>query len=95
MDALPDCRMLQQMGITTLKAIHKAVDPPMSVSAGLRSVGLDLTPGGINFVDSAPGQSPQRSHAAASDQRGAVHCMVGHRSRYEIELRSPTRPYSF
>lgn len=59
MDALPDCRMLQQMGITTLKAIHKAVDPPMSVAAGLRSVGLDLTPGGVNYVDSAPGQSPQ------------------------------------
>jgi len=59
MDALPDCRMLQQMGLTTLKAIHKAVDPPMSVSAGLRSVGLDLTPGGINYVNSAPGQSPQ------------------------------------
>ena len=59
MDALPDCRMLQQMGITTLKAIHKAVDPPMSVAAGLRSVGLDLTPGAINYVDSIPGQSPQ------------------------------------
>lgn len=59
MDALPDCRMLQQMGITTLKAIHKAVDPPMSVAAGLKSVGLDLTPGGINYVDSLPGQSPQ------------------------------------
>lgn len=59
MDALPDCRMLQQMGITTLKAIHKAVDPPMSVAAGLRSVGLDLTPGGVNYVDIAPGQSPQ------------------------------------
>lgn len=58
MDVLPDCRMLQQMGITTLKAIHKAVDPPMSVAAGLRAVGLDLTPGGINFVDSMPGQSP-------------------------------------
>lgn len=57
MDALPDCRMLQQMGITTLKAIHKAVDPPMSVHADLRSVGLDLTPGGINFVDSLPGQN--------------------------------------
>ncbi len=59
MDALPDCRMLQQMGITTLKAIHKAVDPPMSVAAGLRSVGLDLTPGAVNYVDSIPGQSPQ------------------------------------
>ena len=30
----------------------------MSVSAGLRAVGLDLTPGGINYVDSLPGQSP-------------------------------------
>ena len=59
MDALPDCRMLQQMGITTLKAIHKAVDPPMSVAAGLKSVGLDLTPGGINYVENLPGQSPQ------------------------------------
>lgn len=59
MDALPDCRMLQQMGVTTLKAIHKAVDPPMSVAAGLRSVGLDLTPGAVNYVDSIPGQSPQ------------------------------------
>ncbi|MBQ3060230.1 MAG: head-tail connector protein [Desulfovibrio sp.] len=59
MDALPDCRMLQQMGLTTLKALHKAVDPPMSVAASLRSVGLDLTPGGINYVDSLPGQSPQ------------------------------------
>ncbi len=47
------------MGITTLKAIHKAVDPPMSVAAGLRSVGLDLTPGAVNYVDSIPGQSPQ------------------------------------
>lgn len=59
MDALPDCRMLQQMGITTLKGIHKAVDPPMSVNANLKSVGLDLTPGGINYVESAPGQTPQ------------------------------------
>lgn len=59
MDALPDCRMLQQMSVTTLKGIHKAVDPPMSVSASLKAVGLDLTPGGINYVESAPGQSPQ------------------------------------
>lgn len=59
MDVLPDCRMLQQMARTSLKSIHKSVDPPMSVSAGLRSVGLDLTPGGVNFVDSLPGQAPQ------------------------------------
>ncbi len=59
MDILPDCRMLQQMGITMLKAIHKSVDPPTAVSASLKSVGLDLTPGGVNYVDVAPGQSPQ------------------------------------
>ena len=59
MDVLPDCRMLQQMGITTLKAIHKAVDPPMSVSASLKSVGVDITPGGVNYVEAAPGQAPQ------------------------------------
>ncbi len=59
MDVLPDCRMLQQMGITTLKAIHKAVDPPTAVSASLKSIGLDLTPGGVNYVEAAPGQSPQ------------------------------------
>ncbi len=59
MDVLPDCRMLQQMGITTLKAIHKSVDPPTAVSASLKNIGLDLTPGGVNYVEAAPGQSPQ------------------------------------
>ncbi len=58
MDVLPDSRMLQQMGITMLKAIHKSVDPPTAVTAQLKSVGLDLTPGGVNYVDSMPGQSP-------------------------------------
>lgn len=51
MDVLSDCRMLQQMGITTLKAMHKAVDPPLGVPIGLRSEGVDLTPSGLNFID--------------------------------------------
>ena len=51
MDVLSDCRMLQQMGITTLKAMHKAVDPPVGVPVGLRSEGVDLTPGGLNYLD--------------------------------------------
>lgn len=59
MDCLPDCKMLQQMGITTLKAVHKAVDPPMGVASSLKSVGLDLTPGGLNYVENIPGQVPQ------------------------------------
>lgn len=59
MDCLPDCKMLQQMGITTLKAIHKSVDPPMGVTSSLKAVGLDLTPGGLNYVENIPGQAPQ------------------------------------
>ena len=51
MDVLSDCRMLQQMGITTLKAMHKAVDPPLGVPVGLRSEGVDLTPSGLNYID--------------------------------------------
>ena len=72
MDSLPDCRMLQQMGITMLKAAHKAVDPPMSVSASLKSVGLDLTPGGINYVESAPGQIPQAAAPLVSTRPDMV-----------------------
>lgn len=50
MDTLPDCRMLQQMAKTTLKGVHKMVDPPVNVAAELQSVGVDLTPGGVNYV---------------------------------------------
>ena len=59
MDVLPDCRMLQQMGTSLLKAIHKSVEPPTSVAASLKSEGLDLTPGGVNYVEAQPGQAPQ------------------------------------
>ncbi|WP_291449458.1 portal protein [Desulfovibrio sp.] len=50
MDTMPDCRMLQQMAKTTLKGVHKMVDPPVNVAAELQSVGVDLTPGGVNYV---------------------------------------------
>ena len=50
MDTLPDCRMLQQMGKTTVTAVHKMVDPPVNVPAELEGVGIDLTPGGINYM---------------------------------------------
>lgn len=49
MDVLPDCRMLQQMTITTLKAMHKEVDPPVVNQGGLK--GMDLMPGGQIFID--------------------------------------------
>lgn len=56
MDVLPDCRMLQQMKISTLKAVHKEVDPPM-VLQGLQK-DADLMPGGQVFVDgNAQGQA--------------------------------------
>lgn len=50
MDTMPDCRMLQEMTKTTLKAIHKMVDPPVNAAAELQGVGVDLTPGGVNYV---------------------------------------------
>lgn len=59
MDCLADCKMLQQMGITTLKAIHKSVDPPMGVAPSLKSVGLDLTPGGLNYAMGSTDGNPQ------------------------------------
>jgi hypothetical protein len=49
MDVLPDCRMLQQMVITTLKAMHKEVDPPMVMQGAQKN--MDLMPGGQTFVD--------------------------------------------
>lgn len=51
MDVLSDCRVLQQIGRTLLMTFHKSIDPPMSVHSALRSVGLNLRPGGVNYVD--------------------------------------------
>lgn len=65
MDTLPDCRMLQQMGKTTLRAMHKAVDPPVAVPSGLRSEGVDLTPGGLNYV---PMDGPEKGRIEAIQQ---------------------------
>lgn len=42
--------MLQQMGKTTLRAMHKAVDPPMAAPSSLKNEGVDLTPAGLNFM---------------------------------------------
>lgn len=58
MDVLPDCRMLQSMNTTVLKMLHKNADPPVSVSATLKSVGVDLTPGGTNYIDTPSGAAP-------------------------------------
>ncbi|MBQ9405236.1 MAG: head-tail connector protein [Desulfovibrio sp.] len=50
MNILPDCRMLQAMGATTLKGTHKAVDPPWAVPANLKSVGVNIIPGAVNYL---------------------------------------------
>ena len=51
MNVLPDCRMLQQMGATTLKSMHKAVDPPLVVAARLKAVNVQNVPGGLTWID--------------------------------------------
>lgn len=56
MDVLPDCRMLQAMNTTVVKMLHKNADPPVAAAAELKSVGVDLTPGGINYISSADGR---------------------------------------
>jgi len=49
---LPDVKMLQEMVKTFLKAVHKTVDPPMSVPAGTKGR-LNMMPGGITFYNGA------------------------------------------
>ena len=51
MNVLPDCRMLQQMGATTLKSMHKAVDPPLIVPSRGKAVEVQNIPGGVTYVD--------------------------------------------
>lgn len=50
MDILPDVKMLQEMSKQQLAAVHKMNNPPMAVPVGFKST-LNLTPGGINYVD--------------------------------------------
>lgn len=49
-NALADCKMLNQMKKTTLKAAQKAVDPPVIVPDDGVLVQLDLSPGGLNVA---------------------------------------------
>lgn len=86
MDVLPDCRMLQAMNTTVLKMLHKNADPPVAAAAELKSVGVDLTPGGLNYLSSADGrmggvvpiqqiapQSIQYTMQAIEEVRGKIH----------------------
>lgn len=51
MDVTPDCKMLQAMTSTLRRMQHKIADPPMVIAASLRGFGVNLDPGGKNFVD--------------------------------------------
>lgn len=86
MDVLPDCRMLQAMNMTVLKMLHKNADPPVNAPAELKSVGIDLTPGGLNYIQSTDGrtngvvpiqqispQSIQYTMQAIEEVRGKIH----------------------
>lgn len=50
--ALPDARMLQQIGLTLLEAGQKAVDPPMIAKGEAIQGGVNTFAGGISWVDS-------------------------------------------
>lgn len=53
MDALPASRKLQQITATTIKSLHKTVDPPMVVPAGMEN--LSLLPGAVNYANPSGG----------------------------------------
>lgn len=50
--ALPDARMLQQIGLTLLEAGQKAVDPPMKAVGEVIQGGVNTYAGGVTWVDS-------------------------------------------
>lgn len=54
MKILPNVKMLQEMQITSLKALHKQIDPPLRAPSSLKNLGLKVLtiPGGVNYLDS-------------------------------------------
>lgn len=52
MTALADCKMLQEMSKTTIKAAQKMVDPPLLVPDDGFILPIRVTPGGLNFYRS-------------------------------------------
>ena len=52
MVALPDVKMLQELARDRLKAVKKAVDPPLTMPATLKDR-VKTFPGGLNYVDAA------------------------------------------
>jgi hypothetical protein len=50
--ALPDARMLQQIGLTLLEAGQKAVDPPKVAVAEIMQGGVNSYAGGVTWIDS-------------------------------------------
>ena len=52
MTALSDCKMLQEMSKTTIKAAQKMVDPPLLVPDDGFILPVRVTPGGLNFFRS-------------------------------------------
>ncbi len=51
MDALGDCKMLQEMQRTVIKALQKKTDPPLQAPARFKNEKLTQIPGGVNLVD--------------------------------------------
>ena len=52
MDILSDVKMLQEMQKTSIKALHKQVDPPLRFPGKYKDV-VTTIPGGVNYLDVA------------------------------------------
>lgn len=61
MDALPDVKQLQTMTRRFGQGVDRMNNPPLQGPAALKSVALDLLPGGVNLYDVAGAQNGLRS----------------------------------
>jgi hypothetical protein len=74
MDILAECRMLQSIKYTALKAEHKRADPPTVVPGSLKHP--DLLPGGVNVVDTQQqGNAVYAAQNVNPDTQGAIYFM--------------------
>lgn len=66
MVALPDVKMLQELARDRLKAVKKAIDPPLAMPASLKDR-VKTYPGGLNYVDAASHQAARPLYQVAPD----------------------------
>jgi hypothetical protein len=68
--ALPDARLMQQMTLILLEAGEKATNPPMLANSEIIRSDIDLSGGGITWVDNHDGNLNEVLHQLNVDAKG-------------------------